>query len=338
MYRRMYSTLRSFLFRLDAERAHHLTLQALRLAGGLRLTRLASRPRARPVQLMGLVFPNPLGLAAGMDKEGCCVDAFGDLGFGFVEVGTVTPRSQPGNPRPRLFRLPEHQAIINRMGFNNSGVEALVERVRRRRFRGVLGVNIGKNFDTPLERAGDDYLACMRSAWGVADYLAVNISSPNTKGLRDLQEKSALKNLLDGLRAEQLRLTESMGRYVPVAVKIAPDLDAEQLKQIAELLAETGMDGVIATNTTISRDAVAGHPRAGEAGGLSGAPVRKRSTEVIAALRQQLGSDYPIIGVGGIFSLADAREKLHAGAQLVQIYSGLVYRGPALIREILDGL
>jgi dihydroorotate dehydrogenase len=287
---------------------------------------------------MGLEFPNPVGLAAGLDKNGSHIDALAALGFGFLEIGTVTPRPQPGNPRPRMFRLPQARAIINRMGFNNLGVEKLLENVARARFRGILGINIGKNFDTPIERAAEDYLLCMRRVFPAASYITVNISSPNTQNLRQLQQADELDRLLEALVAERRKLAGQHGRTVPLAVKIAPDLTEDQVAQAAALLLKHGVDGVIATNTTLSREGVAGLPHADEAGGLSGAPVRARSTAVVRQLASALGGRVPIIGVGGIFSAADAREKLSAGASLVQLYSGLVYEGPGLVARVAAGL
>jgi dihydroorotate dehydrogenase len=287
---------------------------------------------------MGLEFRNPVGMAAGMDKNGAHIDALGALGFGFIEVGTVTPRPQPGNPRPRLFRLPEAGAIINRMGFNNDGVDALVENVKRARWDGVLGINIGKNFDTPVERAADDYLACLRKVYPHAGYVAVNISSPNTPGLRSLQNTGELKALLAALRQEQQELADRHGRHVPLAVKIAPDLEPAQVESIARLLMKSGVDAVIATNTTISREGVEKLPHAGESGGLSGAPLRSRSLRVIRELAAALDGALPIIGVGGIASGQDARDAVAAGASLVQVYTGLIYRGPGLVPEIAKAL
>jgi dihydroorotate dehydrogenase len=337
----MYSLLRPLLFRLDAEFAHGLTLRSLDVLHRLGLLRLAGPPLApQPRRVMGLEFPNPVGLAAGLDKNGAHIDALAALGFGFIEIGTVTPRPQPGNPRPRLFRIPQAQAIINRFGFNNAGVDALVENVRRARYRGILGINIGKNFDTPNARATEDYLHCLRKVYPYASYVTVNVSSPNTKGLRQLQDKEALSGLLAALKQEQSRLAEGAGRYVPVVLKIAPDLETEQIIEIADLLLHYRMDGVIATNTTLSREGVEGLPHAEEAGGLSGAPLRRKSTAVIKQLALALGKDVPIIGVGGIMQGLDAVEKIKAGASLVQLYSGLVYRGPALVwetRRALDG-
>jgi dihydroorotate dehydrogenase len=282
---------------------------------------------------MGLQFSNPVGLAAGLDKNGAYIDALASLGFGFIEIGTVTPRPQPGNPEPRLFRLPQAQGIINRMGFNNDGVDALIHNVQQAKFKGILGINIGKNFDTPVEHAADDYLICLRKVYWYASYITVNISSPNTKNLRQLQEKSALNDLLSTLKQEQKILADKHSKYTPIVLKIAPDLEAEQIAEIAELLLKHQVDGVIATNTTLSRAGVEGLPHAAEAGGLSGAPVREKSTSVIQQLSKLLGDAIPIIGVGGILSGQDALEKMHAGASLVQLYSGLIYRGPALVRE-----
>ncbi|HSI96493.1 MAG: quinone-dependent dihydroorotate dehydrogenase [Methylophilaceae bacterium] len=330
----MYSLLKPLLFRLDAERAHHLTLNSLQAAYALGLSGLLANPPAcRARRVMGLDFPNPVGLAAGLDKNGAYIDALAALGFGFIEVGTVTPRPQPGNPQPRLFRIPEAQAIVNRFGFNNEGVDALVENVKRSKYRGILGINIGKNFDTPNERAVDDYLICLRKVYAHASYVTVNISSPNTKNLRQLQEKEALENLLSTLKAEQEKLTEKYGRYVPVVLKIAPDLTTEQVIEIADLLLQYHFDGVIATNTTLSREGVEGLGNAEETGGLSGAPVRTKATAVVKQLSLALRGEVPIIGVGGILSGLDAEEKIKAGASLVQVYSGLIYRGPALIKE-----
>lgn len=283
---------------------------------------------------MGLTFPSPVGLAAGLDKNGACIDGLAALGFGFIEVGTVTPRPQPGNPRPRLFRVKEAQGIINRFGFNNLGVDHLIQNIKRAKYKGILGINIGKNFDTPNERAVDDYLICLHRVYEYASYVTINISSPNTKNLRQLQEKEALSSLLASLKKAQTRLKAAHGRHVPIALKIAPDLDEGQVHEIADLLLAHQMDGVIATNTTLSREAVAGLPNADEAGGLSGAPVREKSTGVILQLAGRLKGEIPIIGVGGIMSGQDALEKINAGASLVQVYSGLVYRGPSLVADI----
>ncbi|MDR2875523.1 MAG: quinone-dependent dihydroorotate dehydrogenase [Methylobacillus sp.] len=335
----MYGLIRPLLFALDAERAHHFTLNALQAAHDLGLLALLPKPRQCQTRaVFGLDFPNPVGLAAGLDKNGVHIDALAALGFGFIEVGTVTPRPQPGNPRPRLFRIPQANAIVNRFGFNNDGVDALVENVKNARYDGILGINIGKNFDTPNERAADDYLICLRKVHEHASYVTVNISSPNTKNLRQLQEKDALEHLLAALKTEQEKLTQQHGRYVPVLLKIAPDLTPEQVTEIADLLRKHRFDGVIATNTTLSREQVEGLPNATETGGLSGAPVREKSTEIIRHLHTALQGEIPIIGVGGILNGADAQEKINAGASLVQLYSGLIYRGTALVREVGDAL
>ncbi len=334
-----YSLLRPLLFALDAETAHHLTLKALITMQRIGLAGApAPRPAACPRRVMGVDFPNPVGLAAGLDKNGAYIDALAALGFGFIEVGTVTPRPQPGNPRPRLFRIPQAQAVINRMGFNNDGVDRLVDNVRRADYRGVLGINIGKNFDTPIERAADDYLHCLRKVYALASYVTVNISSPNTRNLRQLQESAELENLLGALKTEQRRLADQHGKYVPLALKIAPDLDGAQVGVIAGLLRKHGIDAVIATNTTLARDGVAGLPHSAEAGGLSGAPLTQRSTTIVRQLGNALGGNLPIIGVGGIMSGADAEQKITAGASLVQLYTGLIYRGPRLVAECVDAL
>ena len=338
----MYSLLRPALFALDPETTHHLTLGSLRSAYSLGLGGLiATRPPDNPRTAMGLTFPNPVGLAAGLDKNGDCIDGLAALGFGFIEIGTVTPLPQPGNPKPRLFRLPQANAIINRMGFNNDGVDKLVENVKRADYRGILGINIGKNSATPIEKAADDYLICLRKVYAHADYVTVNISSPNTKNLRQLQDEGALDDLLSQLKAEQHKLADTHGKYVPLAVKIAPDMEGGQIAQIARLLVQHRMDGVIATNTTLSREGVENLPHGAETGGLSGAPLCEKSTAVIRQLGAELqactgqgrGSALPIIGVGGILSGADAAGKIEAGAALVQLYSGLIYRGPALVGE-----
>ena len=335
--RLLYSFARPLLFSLDPETAHNVTLPALRSAARLGLTNLIARPKPDPRKVMGLEFPNPVGLAAGLDKDGAYIDGLAALGFGFIEVGTVTPRAQPGNPKPRMFRLPQANALINRMGFNNGGVDAFVRNVQASRFyqeqQGILGLNIGKNADTPIERATDDYLTCLEKVYPYAAYVTVNISSPNTKNLRQLQQASELDELLSKLKQSQATLADRHGRYVPIALKIAPDLDGEQAKTIADALLRHSIDGVIATNTTITRDAVQGLPHAQEAGGLSGAPVRPLSDRVISTLHKELGGALPIIGVGGILSGEDAKAKMNAGASLVQLYTGLIYRGPALVRE-----
>ena len=330
----MYRLLRPALFQLDPETAHHLTLGSLSAAYSLGLSGIiAPHPAADPRTVMGLVFPNPVGLAAGLDKNGNCIDGLAALGFGFIEIGTTTPLPQPGNPKPRLFRLPRANAIINRMGFNNDGVDKLVENVRRADYRGILGINIGKNAATPIEKAADDYLICLRKVYAYASYVAVNISSPNTKHLRQLQDENALNSLLAQLKAEQRKLADTHGKYVPLVLKIAPDMEAEQIAAIARLLMQHRIDGVIATNTTLSREGVENLPHAEESGGLSGAPVRDKSTAVIRQLAAELRGALPIIGVGGILSGVDAAEKIRAGAALVQIYSGLIYRGPELVAE-----
>jgi dihydroorotate dehydrogenase len=330
----MYNLLRPALFQLDPEAAHHLTLGGLQSAYALGLSGLlAPRIPSRPSTVMGLVFPNPVGLAAGLDKNGDCIDGLAALGFGFIEIGTITPLPQPGNPKPRLFRLPQANAIINRMGFNNDGVDQLIANVQRANYRGILGINIGKNAATPIENAADDYLVCLRKVYAHASYITVNISSPNTKNLRQLQDSDALDGLLSRLKTEQQKLADTHGKYVPIALKIAPDIEREQVSQIAHLLMSHHIDGVIATNTTLSRTGVEGLPHGTEAGGLSGAPVRDKSTTVIRQLAAELQGALPIIGVGGILNGADAVEKINAGATLVQIYSGLIYRGPALISE-----
>ena len=335
----IYSIAKPLLFQLDAEKAHDLTLKSLRFAekAGF-LSLYPSAPKCQPRTVMGIEFPNPVGLAAGLDKNGVVIDGMAALGFGFIEIGTVTPRPQPGNPKPRLFRVKQAQGIINRFGFNNLGVDQLIRNVQAAKYRGVLGINIGKNFDTPNERAVDDYLIGLRKVYPYATYITVNISSPNTKNLRQLQEKEALDALLATLKAEQKILADQHGKYVPIALKIAPDLDAQQIIEIADLLKQHAFDGVIATNTTLDREAVKGMLHAEESGGLSGAPVRQKSTQVIQQLSQQLAGELPIIGVGGILSGADAAEKISAGASLVQLYSGLIYRGPQLVHEVCRSL
>lgn len=334
-----YKLIKPFLFQLDAEYAHDLTLKSLKLAEktGL-LNRLYKPVNVTPRQVMGLTFPNAVGLAAGLDKNGAFIDGMAALGFGFIEVGTVTPRPQPGNPKPRLFRVKEAQGIINRFGFNNLGVDQLIQNVKASKYRGILGINIGKNFDTPNERAVDDYLICMRKVYRYASYITVNISSPNTKNLRQLQEKEALDALLGTLKAEQTGLTQKHRKYVPIALKIAPDLEYEQIIEIADLLKSHQFDAVIATNTTLSREGVEDMKNATETGGLSGAPVRDKSSQVIRHLSNQLAGELPIIGVGGIMGGADAIEKIEAGASLVQVYSGLIYRGPSLVREVAKAI
>jgi dihydroorotate dehydrogenase len=335
----LYSLLRPLLFKLDPETAHYATLKLLDMASASGISRvLYPENKAVPVEVMGLNFKNPVGLAAGLDKDGDHIDALAALGFGFIEIGTVTPRPQPGNPKPRLFRLPEHQAIINRMGFNNLGVDHLIEQVRQANYKGILGINIGKNFDTPIEQAVEDYLTGFRKVYAAASYITINISSPNTKNLRQLQQTDELKTLLSALKEEQFKLAEKHLRYVPVVVKIAPDLSEEEIAQIARLLVGFAIDGVIATNTTLDRTAIDGHPLASEAGGLSGAPVRDKSTNVVRMLAAELNGRCPIIAAGGILSADDAQEKITAGASLVQIYSGLIYQGPQLIAECINRL
>ncbi|MEK8050335.1 quinone-dependent dihydroorotate dehydrogenase [Ideonella sp. DXS22W] len=338
-----YALTRPFLFGLDPERAHELTLDAIASLQGTPLQCLWSAARVDdPVTVAGLRFPNRVGLAAGLDKNGRCIDGLGAMGFGFIEVGTVTPKAQPGNPKPRMFRLPEREALINRMGFNNEGLDAFIANVRNSRsFRakgGILGLNIGKNAATPIEDAASDYLKGLDGVYPHADYVTVNISSPNTKNLRALQSDEALDALLGALQQRRAQLATQHGKTVPVFLKIAPDLDDAQVKVIAATLRANGIDGVIATNTTISREAVQGLPHAEEAGGLSGTPVREASNRVIAMLRAELGSGYPIIGVGGVMNGADARAKLAAGADLVQVYTGLIYRGPGLAGEVARAL
>ena len=334
-----YPLLRPLLFGFDAETAHNLTLGTLKIARASGLLGLIAQPvPAGPRRVMGLDFPNPVGLAAGLDKNGECIDAWAALGFGFIEIGTVTPRPQPGNAKPRLFRLPRAQAIINRMGFNNAGIDVLLDNVRRANYRGILGINIGKNFDTPMENAVDDYLIGLRKAYQAASYITVNISSPNTRNLRNLQQGDELHRLLAALKAEQAHLADQHGKYTPIAVKIAPDLEPEQIREMAALFRRHQIDAIIATNTTLSRQGVEGLPHADEAGGLSGLPVRERSTAVLAALQRELAGEIPLIGVGGILSGDDAVAKVTAGASLVQLYSGLIYRGPALIAECARAL
>jgi dihydroorotate dehydrogenase len=330
----LYPLARARLFRMDAEDAHHLTMKALRTAHRAGLSRLlAPAVMAAPCSVMGLSLPNPVGLAAGLDKDGASIDGLAALGFGFIEIGTVTPRPQSGNPRPRLFRLPESQALINRLGFNNGGVDQFVRNIQASRFKGVLGLNIGKNADTPLERAADDYLYCLERVYPFASYVTVNISSPNTRNLRQLQGTDELNALLGALKDKQQRLADMHGKLVPLALKIAPDLDQAQIKAIAAIVLQHRIEGVIATNTTLSRERVVGQTHADETGGLSGGPVYDASNAVIRGLFAELGQAVPIIGVGGILSGDHARAKLDAGAAAVQIYTGLIYRGPALIGE-----
>ncbi|MEW7865225.1 quinone-dependent dihydroorotate dehydrogenase [Aeromonas diversa] len=334
-----YPLARHFLFKLDPEVAHELSIKQLSRLQNTPLDRLFRQTLLpRPVTVMGLNFANPVGLAAGLDKDGECIDAFGAMGFGFVEVGTVTPRPQSGNDKPRLFRVIPGEGIINRMGFNNKGVDHLVENVKRARYQGIIGINIGKNKDTPLEHGKDDYLICMDKVYDHAGYIAVNISSPNTPGLRQLQYGDALDDLLGSLKHRQQELAERYKKYVPVTVKIAPDLSDTEIEQVADCFVRHKLDGVIATNTTLARDMIYDMPHAQEAGGLSGRPLQPRSTEVIRQLSGYLKGAMPIIGVGGIDSAMAAREKMAAGASLVQIYSGFIYKGPGLIKDIVTNI
>lgn len=327
----LYSLLRNCLFALTPETSHHVSLDLIGAAERLKLTPYLFSQSHEPVDVMGLEFKNPVGLAAGLDKNGDYIAGLGAMGFGFIEVGTVTPRPQPGNPQPRLFRIPQRQAIINRMGFNNKGVDHLVEQVQQSRYDGILGVNIGKNFDTPVENALDDYLICLRKVHPYANYVVINISSPNTPGLRDLQFGESLDQLLSGLKEEQQKLEKESLTHVPLVVKIAPDMNEEEVALVAGKLLSHGMDGVIATNTTLSRTGVEAFPAAGEQGGLSGAPLLTQSTAVVSQLADHLGGKIPIIGVGGIMQPQDAVAKMQAGASLVQIYTGFIYQGPTLI-------
>ncbi len=339
---RAYPLARSILFSMDPERAHEVTMGMLQRAYDFAPTRaLMSTQVLDPITLMGLALPNPVGLAAGLDKNGAHIDPLGSLGFGFVEVGTVTPRPQPGNAKPRLFRIPQAQGLINRFGFNNLGLDAFLANVQRSTWRksgGVLGLNIGKNADTPIERAADDYLIGLDAVYPHADYVTVNISSPNTKNLRALQGEHELGDLLGQLQGRRLALADRYGRRVPLVIKIAPDLDESQIDVIADVVTRHGIDGVIATNTTLDRTGVEGLPNGAEAGGLSGAPVRARSVGVIARLRQRVGPEMTIIGAGGTMCGADAVEKIRAGANAVQLYSGLIYRGPALVSECVRAI
>ncbi|WP_430462678.1 quinone-dependent dihydroorotate dehydrogenase [Thalassolituus sp. LLYu03] len=333
-----YSLSRALMFRLDGETSHELGLDMLGAAERLGLLKfLAPQVAALPTTVAGIEFPNPVGLAAGLDKNGDYIDAFARLGFGFIEIGTITPRPQPGNPKPRLFRIPERRAIINRMGFNNKGVDHLVERVKAAKYKGVLGINIGKNFDTPVENATSDYLKCLDKVYEHATYVTVNISSPNTPGLRTLQFGDSLKQLLDPIKARQLELATEFG-YKPVFVKIAPDMDENEVSMVAETLVNSGIDGVIATNTTLSREGVSGLRFGSEAGGLSGAPLEELATETVTSLCKALNGRLPVIGVGGILDGQGAADKINAGAQLVQVYSGFIYRGPQLVAEAVDAI
>jgi dihydroorotate dehydrogenase len=331
----MYNIFRNIAFAMDAERAHHLSFKLAHKAHALGLMPKARIP-ATPTTVMGLTFPNRVGLAAGLDKNGEHIDVLANMGFGFIEIGTVTPRPQDGNPKPRMFRIPEKQAIINRMGFNNLGVATLLQNVSRSRFvqnGGILGINIGKNAITPIEHATDDYLSALSDVYAHASYITVNISSPNTKNLRDLQAQDALDELLSALKTRQAELANTYGRYVPMTLKIAPDLDESQIHSIADLLKLHRFDAVIATNTTLDKTATEQYKHGAETGGLSGAPVREKSTQVLSALKNLLNNEVPMIGVGGIMSGKDAQEKIDAGASLVQLYTGLIYRGPELVAE-----
>lgn len=333
-----YSLTRQLFFRLSGETSHELGLDLLGAGERLGLLQfMAPQVAGLPTTVAGIEFPNPVGLAAGLDKNGDYIDAFARLGFGFIEIGTITPRPQPGNPKPRLFRIPERRAIINRMGFNNKGVDHLVEQVKKAKYKGVLGINIGKNFDTPVENATSDYLICLEKVYQYATYITVNISSPNTPGLRTLQYGDALKELLEPIKKRQKELAEEHG-YKPVFVKIAPDMDENEVEMVAQTLIDTEIDGVIATNTTLSRDGVEGLKHGDEAGGLSGAPVEELSTETVERLVKALDGKLPVIGVGGILDGKGAVEKMDAGSQLVQVYSGFIYRGPELIGECVDAI
>ena len=334
----LYRLARPLLFQLDPERSHRGALRFLDVARRFGFTGATGAMVQSPRRVMGLAFPNPVGLAAGLDKNGEHIDSLATLGFGFIEIGTVTPRPQPGNPAPRLFRIPEARAIVNRMGFNNDGVERLLDNVGRARYRGILGINIGKNFDTPIERAAEDYVYCLRKVHAAASYVAVNISSPNTANLRQLQKPYQLDRLLGMLTEENRKLAARHGKTVPLAVKIAPDLNAEEIGHMSAAFVRHGVDAVIATNTTLSRDGVEGLDNSEQVGGLSGAPLKARSTVVLRELARSLDERMPIIAVGGVFSAADAREKLDAGASLVQLYSGLIYEGPGLARRIVADL
>jgi len=339
MFNIFYPLVRSILFRMDAEKSHDLTLKWLRKIAASPLKGLISQPLVNdPIEVCGITFPNRVGLAAGLDKNGACIDAFAALGFGHVEVGTVTPRPQPGNPKPRLFRIPQAEGLINRFGFNNQGVDQLIENVKASHFTGVLGINIGKNFDTPVENAVDDYLICLEKVYPYASYVTVNISSPNTANLRQLQFGEALDELLAAIKSKQSELADKFAKNIPVFVKIAPDLNQSEVELLAQSFKKYQIDGVIATNTTFSREQVDGLPHADEQGGLSGAPVFKQSTQVLRWLSESVGDAFPIIGVGGIDSADTAAAKIEAGAALVQVYSGFIYKGPSLITQIAHRL
>jgi len=333
-----YPLIRSVLFRFSPETSHHVALRTLAIANAAGVLGLLHKTPQHPVKVMGIDFPNPVGLAAGLDKNGDYIDALAALGFGFIEIGTITPRPQAGNPQPRLFRIPEAQAIINRMGFNNLGVDHLVEQVKKAKFKGVLGINIGKNFDTPVENAADDYVHCLEKVYDYASYVAVNISSPNTQGLRSLQTGSAFADLLQQLKQSQARLAAQYGHYVPLAVKIAPDLQDEDIEYIAEQLVLHRIDAVIATNTTITRTGIEGLSLAAETGGLSGRPLKALATYTLSRLCQALDGRIPVIGVGGITDGMSAADKLTAGASLVQVYTGFIYQGPDLIQQAVSAI
>ena len=334
----LYPLLRSLLFRLSPETSHHVALEMLAVTYRLGLSGVLASPLPKcPVKVMGLEFPNPIGLAAGLDKNGAYVDALGAMGFGFIEVGTVTPRSQAGNPQPRLFRLEPQQAIINRMGFNNHGVDHLLDHVARSQYSGILGINIGKNKDTPEDRALEDYVYCLRKVYHRADYITVNVSSPNTPGLRDLQFGDSFTRLLDGLKLEQQKLEKEQGMYRPIVVKVAPDMDQNDIQWMANALLNSGLDGVIATNTTVRRDIIQDSPFCEEIGGLSGAPITEMSTKVIRWFIEELNGRLPVIGVGGIMDAESASEKSAVGADLLQVYTGFIYQGPRLLQAALDG-
>ena len=332
----MYSLIRKFIFTMEPETAHHFSIQALKIMGQLPFNPFPIPQN--PTEVMGLKFKNPIGLAAGADKNGEAIDGFGKLGFGFIEVGTVTPLAQDGNAKPRQFRIIEAEGIINRNGFNNNGIDYLIENVKKARFDGTLGINIGKNKITPIEHGKDDYIFCLNKAYNYADYITVNISSPNTPDLRTLQYGDALDDLLKGIKERQKILADQYNKYVPIAVKIAPDLTEAELVQIADTLQRHKMDGVIATNTTISRDTVAGLTNSNEIGGLSGKPLQQKSTEIIRRLHQELKGSIPIIGSGGIDGVQNAQEKMAAGAELLQVYSGLIYHGPALVKQLVQAI
>lgn len=333
-----YGLLRPVLFSMDPEQAHEKTLEMLEKANNAKLLGMVYAKQALPTSCMGIQLLNPVGLAAGLDKNGAYIDALAELGFGFLEIGTVTPKPQQGNDKPRLFRLKEYGAIINRMGFNNDGVDQMIQNIERSKYDGILGINIGKNAVTPVEKALDDYVYCLERVYPYASYITINISSPNTKNLRDLQSESALAHLLDGIKNCHTKLANSYGFYVPLALKIAPDLDLDQIDAIARTVVDFDIDGLIATNTTLSRTAVEGHPSADEAGGLSGRPVAHQSTLILSEFAKRLSGKVDLIGVGGIDHGDVAVKKIKAGACAVQLYSGLVYRGPRLISECVSSL